>query len=315
MDPSPNLLPPSLQGLINTLTKLPVLLEHELNIYLQNTHSAVAPNSAAPATSKEEVMQIWQQVEDAKLELKLLTAAHNAKRDEMLKLEDSMLAADQQQRHLTAEAQASEIRWQRLEQDRLSFETQRAHLAEAQAEFSAREADITQRELRVASLSERFEGTRHWLENLMPGWLCEESISPWRDALMHDAQHANTSSNAAGLLFATLSLYSYAQRDTDARTVADALREVGRRLYAWIKECGHDDQLASQVAQSWADAINRECAGRCEVEVPVPGAPASNQTMNFRPRPGVSAQTVINVQFWCVRGAKREVIHRAEVTV
>jgi hypothetical protein len=298
-----------------------MLLEHELLLHLQRSQPAAAA-SAAPATSEHEVMQLWQQVEDAKRELQRITTEHHAKLDEMLKLEDNLAAADQQHRRITAETLAAEIRWQRLEQDLQSFETQRAQLAEAQAqaehahaELTARETAIAQREQQVAHLSERFEGTRHWLENLMPTWLADESIAPWRDALMHDAQHTSASSNAAGLLFATLSLYSYAQRDTDARAVADALREVGRRLYAWIKECGHDDQVAAQVAQSWADAINRECTGRCEVEVPVPGAPASNQVMNFRPRPGVSAQTVATVQFWCVRGAKREVIHRAEVTV
>lgn len=320
MESSSDALPPNLQSLLNELTKLPVLLEQEIVLHLQR--SEPTSTSTAPSASEHEVMQLWEQLEVAKRELQLIREEHQAVLENKNKWDQAVAEAAAQHRAITDEVQASEIRWQNLEQDRLSFETQRTQLAEAQAQLEhaigqldTRESCIARREQQVAQLAERFEGTRHWLENLMPGWLADEAIAPWRDALMNDAQHSSTSSNAAGLLFATLSLYSYAQRENDARAVADVLREVGRRLYAWVKECGHDDQLASQIAQTWADAINRECSGRCEVEVPVPGAPALNQTMNFRPRPGVSAQTVATVQFWCVRGAKREVIHRAEVNV
>ena len=116
-------------------------------------------------------------------------------------------------------------------------------------------------------------------------------------------------------LLGVASLPAYATSAVTGSGVFNALRDVSRRLFAWLKERNVSDYDASAVAQSWAEQINRECAGRCEIEVPVPGSPAQSQTMLYQPRPGVSAQSVLTVQSWCVRGAKREVIHRANVTV
>jgi hypothetical protein len=180
---------------------------------------------------------------------------------------------------------------------------------------SENETILAQRERSFHERAALLDGTRYWLESLLPTWLQEDDIAPWRDAMLEDAKHPSSSSTTAGLLFATLSLYTYAQRDTDARAVADALRDLGRRLFAWLKERNLGDYDASAVAQVIAEQINRECSGRCELEVPVPGSAAQNQTMLYQPRPGVSAQSVLTVQSWCVRGAKREVIHRATITV
>ncbi|MFO1437547.1 MAG: hypothetical protein U1F81_04440 [Verrucomicrobiaceae bacterium] len=326
-------LPPRLQDLLSQLSRVPAELEHELKYLLQAPPSApdarVAPPSDEVAQAEHKLTELWQEIQQADAELKQLTLKHDEKVQDLADLEDAIGRADAQHKSITAESAAAAVQIQRLaeEQQRIEFHrTQAQELAAAveaaKAETDAREHSLATREfevsLREQETSKRGEwlaATRHWLESLLPVWLQEEQIAPWRDALLDDAQHPRTASNAAGLLFANLSLYTYAHKDTDARAVADALRDVSRRLFAWLKERNVSDYDASAVAQSWAEQINRECAGRCEIEVPVPGSPAQSQTMLYQPRPGVSAQSVLTVQSWCVRGAKREVIHRANVTV
>ncbi len=289
------------------------------------------PSAPSPdvAKAEEDLTQLWQQIEQAKAELERLTAANDEQAADLEKWSNDIAKASEQHYRLTAEATAAEVQIHRLKEEQSQILAYRAQyeavieqagivqreLDAREQNVSANEAALTQREQIVNERAARLDGTRYWLESLLPTWLREDSIAPWRDAMMEDAQHPSASSTAAGLLFATLSLYTYAQRDTDARAVADALRDVGRRLFAWLKERNLGDYDASVVAQAMAEQINRECSGRCELEVPVPGSAAQNQTMLYQPRPGVSAQSVLTVQSWCVRGAKREVIHRATITV
>jgi|GEM_PF-4400643 len=337
-----NALPERLRTLLAQLTKMPFQIEQELDALLASSaappaaHQPVPPSNDAVAKVESELTELWREIEQAKSERNALTEQNdklNAKNEELAsglsQCEDAIAQADIQYKNLLAEGEAAKVQLQRFAEEQQQISFHRAQYQEvleraqaAQAESQAREQSLATaeralalREQRVNEQVERLEGTRYWLENLLPGWLREEGIAPWRDALMEDAQIERASSNTAGLLFATLSLYTYAQRDTDARAVADALRDVGRRLYAWLKERNMGDYDASSVAQAMAAHINRECAGRCELEVPVPGTPAQNQSMLYQPRPGVSAQSVISVQSWCVCGAKREVIHRATVTV
>lgn len=319
-------LPARLQDLLKQL-------EHELKYILQAQPSAPDPKIAAPSADVAQVenklMELWQETERAESRLREITARHDSTVADLERWTHDVGIASEQHQSITAEAAAAAVQIQRLadEQRRIDFQrTQAEELAAAveaaRAETDARDQSLTvresavsQREQDIAKRGEWLETTRYWLESLLPGWLQEEHIAPWRDAMLDDAQHPRTTSNAAGLLFANLSLYTYAQKETDARVVADALRDVSRRLFAWLKERSVSDLDACSVAQSWADQINRECAGRCEIEVPVPGSPAQSQTMLYQPRPGVSAQSVLTVQSWCVRGAKREVLHRANVTV
>lgn len=326
-------LPPRLQDLLSQLSRVPVQLEHELKYLLQAPPAAPDAKVVAPsgelAQVEDKLTELWREIEIADAQLKQLTTRHDEKVQDLADLEDAIAKADAQHKSISSEAAAAAVQIQRLaeEQRQIDFHrTQAQELAAAveaaKAELDAREQNlatresaVSQREQDITKRGEWLEATRYWLESLLPAWLQEEHIAPWRDAMLDDAQHPRTASNAAGLLFANLSLYTYAQKETDARVVADALRDVSRRLFAWLKERSLSDYDASAVAQSWAEYINRECAGRCEVEVPVPGSPAQSQTMLYQPRPGVSAQSVLTVQTWCIRGAKREVIHRANVTV
>lgn len=324
-----------LRVMLAQLNKLPYQIEQELETILAAHVVSPATSEATLAPSGDvikaeaELTELWQQIEKAKSELNSLTAKNEELGSGLSQCEDAIAKADLQHKQLIAENEAAKAQLQRASEAQRQIELQQAQYQEVvdraqalQAELHAREqailtaeSSLNEREKRITDRTARLEGTRYWLESLLPTWLQEESIAPWRDALLEDAQHPSVSSTSAGLLFATLSLYTYAQRDNDVRAVADALRDVGRRLFAWLKERNYGDYDASMIAQSLAEQINRECSGRCEIEVPVPGSPAQNQTMLYQPRPGVSAQSVIAVQSWCVRGAKREVIHRAAVTV
>jgi regulator of replication initiation timing len=340
-----NSLPERLRSLLAQLTKLPFQIEQEVETLMSVTvvpaalpiiHEPVPPQVDKVSKVESELEDLWQQIEIAKSELGLLTQrndALNAKNDELAtglsQCEDAIWQASETHRQLLSESEAARVQIHRFNEEqsqitacRSQYEAVIEQAARAQRELDAREQNISanesllaQREQTINERAARLDGTRYWLESLLPSWLQEENIAPWRDAMMEDAQNPSASSTAAGLLFANLSLYTYAQRDTDARAVADALRDVGRRLFAWLKERNMGEYDASNIAQAMAAHINRECAGRCELEVPVPGTPAQNQSMLYQPRPGVSAQSVLSVQSWCVRGAKREVIHRATVTV
>jgi len=155
-----------------------------------------------------------------------------------------------------------------------------------------------------------------WLRSLLPKWLSDEALLGLRARMIDNAKNdSGPLGMAAGLLMTTLSSYSFALRDSDLRNVANSIRDVGCRLFAWLRELQMPDSEATDLAKVIAVAINAETVGRCEIEVPMPGTPAHPQTMLFQPRQGSSEQTVLSVNAWCVRGPKREVIHRASVIV
>jgi hypothetical protein len=155
-----------------------------------------------------------------------------------------------------------------------------------------------------------------WLRSLLPRWLSHEALVGLRAKMLDHAKNdSGPLGMAAGLLMTTLASYSFALRDSDSRNVANSIRDVGHRLFGWSRELQMPDSEATDLAKLMAVAINSETVGRCEIEVPMPGTPAHPQTMNFQPRQGSSEQTVLSVHSWCVRGPKREVIHRASVIV
>jgi len=331
-----NTLPDRLRELLYQLTRVPVQIEQEIEslLALQTPPAASMPVlTSAPAPNvlkaEEDLTQLWQEIDQAKAELQRLNAKNQEQAADLERWEDDIAKAILQNQRLAADAATAEVQIHRFKEQEsqildyfAQYEAAVEQAGRVQKELDIRERKVSENETELAQREHSFneraalqDGTRRWLERLLPTWLEEEGIAPWKDAMMEDAKHLTTSSTTAGLLFFTLSLYTYAQRDTDARAVADALRDVGRRLFAWLKERNLGDYEASVVAQAMAEQINRECSGRCELEVPVPGSAAQTQTMLYQPRPGVSAQSVLTVQSWCVRGAKREVIHRASITV
>lgn len=155
-----------------------------------------------------------------------------------------------------------------------------------------------------------------WLRSLLPKWLSNEDLLGPRARMLDNAKtDSGPLGMAAGLLMTTLASYSFALRDSDSRNVANSIRDVGNRLFGWSRELQMPDLEATDLAKLLAVAINAETVGRFEIEVPMPGTPAHPQTMLFQPRQGSSEQTVLSVHSWCVRGPKREVIHRASVIV
>jgi DNA repair exonuclease SbcCD ATPase subunit len=182
------------------------------------------------------------------------------------------------------------------------------------ARLDALKLELKAKENDVAKWSAAAAAASHLKEKLWPGWLRAGSLATWEEKL-EAAISSGAATPTAALLFAAIHGYTAAIKDADLKLLHDSLREVSRRLLAWLKENGLDESAVVETAGQWAAEINRECQPRAEVEIPVLGAPATNQWMIFRPRPGVNSPDVLTVQTWCVRNAQKQPIHRAEITV
>lgn len=192
---------------------------------------------------------------------------------------------------------------------------QRADELKAEAaRLDALKLELKAKENDVAKWSAAAAAANCVKEKLWPDWLRAGSLAAWEEKL-EAAISSGAATPAAALLFAAIHGYTAATKDSDLKLLHDSLREVSRRLFPWLKENGLDDNAVVETAGHWAAEINRECQPRAEVEIPVLGAPATNQWMIFRPRPGVNSPDVINVQTWCVRNAQKQPIHRAEISV
>lgn len=183
-------------------------------------------------------------------------------------------------------------------------------LAEEKDKALARESQSLER---CEELQKRNVVNQVFLDRLWPHWLRADEMGEWKMQIESEIAGDNSSA-AAGLLFAALHSFSAALLDEDPKSLHDSLRDVGRRLYAWLRELGRSAEEASDIAEKWALSINQECRGSVEVEVPVPGHAANNQWMIFQPRGG-SSPDVLSVRSWCVRDALKRPVHRAEVTV
>lgn len=151
------------------------------------------------------------------------------------------------------------------------------------------------------------------LNRCWPEWIKSNSLAEWYEILYHEVADPS-SPPSVGLLFAALHTSNAALCDNDPKTLHDSLRDVGRRLFAWLRELDKSEIDAANIAEKWAQVINAHCTGRGEVEVPVPGCEANNQWMIFQPRGG-SSPDVVSVRTWCVRDAQKRPVHRAEITV
>lgn len=192
---------------------------------------------------------------------------------------------------------------------------QRADELKAEAaRLDALKLELKAKENDVAKWSAAAAAANHLKEKLWPDWLRAGSLASWEEKL-EAAISSGAATPAAALLFAAIHGYTAATKDSDLKLLHDSLREVSRRLFPWLKENGLDDNAAIETAGQWAAEINRECQPRAEVEIPSLGAPATNQWMIFRPRPGVNSPDVLSVQTWCVRNAQKQPIHRAEISV
>lgn len=151
------------------------------------------------------------------------------------------------------------------------------------------------------------------LARLWPAWLLSPELKQWKERLELDVFNPEAPPSF-GLLFAAIHTYTAALRDPDARFLLDALRELGRRLYQWLKDLNPDEMAVAEHVEVWAAAINTECEGRSSLQVANPGTQANNKWMVFAPRGG-SSPDVVSVRSWCVVDQQGRPIHRAEVVV
>jgi len=186
-----------------------------------------------------------------------------------------------------------------VQRQKLELEDAKVKLEEKQTELES---------CRKTAETDKFILSRCW-----PEWMKSNTLSEWRTGIETALTDAS-SPTSVGLLFAALHASNAAFRDDDPKTLHDSLREVGRRLYGWLRDLGKSDEDAAIVAEKWGQAINSNCSGRGEVEIPIPGHAANNQWMIFQPRGG-SSPDVVSVRTWCVRDAQKRPVHRAEVTV
>lgn len=187
-------------------------------------------------------------------------------------------------------------------------------LRQLQEENARAAADLESKRAEFEDYRRAGEKASVLLRSIWPQWMRDDPVAEWKARIESRIFGADAAASL-GLLFAALHTYSAAVRDLDPRTLHDALRDVGRRLYAFLRESQSASETeCAQVAEQWAAAINQECAGRGEVEVPVPGNAANSQWMIFQPRGG-SSPDVTSVRSWCVRDAQKRPVHRAEVIV
>ena len=299
--------------------------------------TAFAETREKLASVHGELTEITQQRDQAQSDLEGLAGNLAQQQARLEEVSQEIIAAK------AAAADAAELKREteadiaRLKQDAASAQNELKQLSSRRAELEAElteagalisEAEQIRKSKQAAekSLAEleghraEFEGYRRagesarlFLERLWPEWLLTGALAEWKSRI--EAAVADAASPPSfGLLFASVHSYNAALRDSDPKTLLDGLRDVGRRLYAWLRDLRQSDADAAHVAEQWAQAINIDCAGRGEIEVPIPGNAANNQWMIFQPRGG-SSPDVASVRSWCVRDAQKRPVHRAEVTV
>ena len=289
--------------------------------------AAAIPAPAPPAVAEEADLELEKRrIEVKELEARAKQAQANL--DEA-NLSQNALEEDQKATRREMESEAaklSELRSKLPKAEELIKVAAQHEATAAQLELRKQEIDAfaekldqQRRELEakaadVARWSAAFKEANHLKEKLWPDWLRAGNLTVWKEKL-EAAISSGNATPAAALLFASLHGYTAATKDSDLKLIHDSLREVSRRLFSWLKENALNDHDAVETAGQWAAEINRECQSRAEVEIPALGAPATNQWMIFRPRPGVNSPDVASVQTWCVRNAQKQPVHRAEVIV
>jgi len=206
----------------------------------------------------------------------------------------------------------------RLESDALRKEaanlTQRIQQMQGEADLlESRRRDLELREGEAQRGREEGIHANQLLGRIWPGWMKSPGLQKWKERLEHDV-FSPEAPPSFGLLFAAIHTYNAALRDPDSRFLLDALRELGRRLYQWLRDLNLDEMAVAEHVETWAAAINTECEGRSSLLVAIPGTQANNKSMVFAPRGG-SSPDVVSARSWCVVDQQGRPIHRAEVVV
>lgn len=200
-----------------------------------------------------------------------------------------------------------------LNNDILASETRLQAMLAQEKSCRERELRIEQREAEVTVAWERTQHAAELLAKLWPDWLSSDSMKGWKAAI-EEGVYSSSAAPSFQLLFAAVHNYRAAQRDPDGRILLDAIRDLGRRLYQWLRDLDKSEEAMAEIAETWASAINSECGERGAVQVAIPGNPANNKWMNFTPKAG-SSPDVATVRSWCVSDNQGRPIHRAEIAV
>jgi hypothetical protein len=282
-------------------------------------HGGITPNDSAVdlvADLNEDVEKAQQELDQLVLALvetdSKLEAAHNA----LTSTQQAMEELEEQKAKLKTEVKAFERtmeQFQILQQERSAVEEHLQAMKSEEVNLEAKSRLLASREDELGIGLEQVKDAGELLRRLWPEWLCGEDLKHWRELIEKDVFSAN-SPPSFSLLFAAIHNYNASLCDPDNRILLDALRDLGRRLYQWLKDLGKSEESTADVAEAWAASINAECEERCSIQVAIPGNPASNKWMSFTPRSG-SAPDVASVRSWCVSDNQGRPIHRAEVVV
>jgi DNA repair exonuclease SbcCD ATPase subunit len=291
---------------------------------LRERQAAIETANQARAAAEKELATALVAADQtrAAVEKELEVAIETANRSRAVAEND--LEAARERLH-AAEAEVAnadaELEKRRAQREEVEQAVAEAHGVIAQAEpvrrnkadVEAKLAALAAKEAEYLGYRENHEAAQRLLARLWPDWLRDGALTSWREEIERAQFQADAPASAA-LLFAALHGYRAALRETsDTRALLDAVREVARRLYQWLKDLGKTETEAAEIAQLWAAGINRECEGKAEVEVPLPGDPADATWMSFRPGAG-GTPVVLSVQTWCVRDAQKRPLNKALIT-
>lgn len=274
------------------------------------------PEAALIAELNEQVEKAQQELDQLVLALSEKDAKLEAARNALSTTERNLEEMEKRKARLATEVEAFERtrqQFQVLQQERAEVEGHLRAMKSEEAGFEAKSRLLASREEELRIGLEKVEHAGELLRKLWPEWLRGENLKHWKELIERDVFAAN-SPPSFSLLFAAIHNYNASLRDPDSRILLDALRDLGRRLYQWLKDLGKSEESIAEIAEGWASAINTECEGRCAIQVAVPGNPANNKWMSFTPRSG-SAPDVASVRSWCVSDNQGRTIHRAEVAV
>ena len=282
-------------------------------------HGGIDPNDQATASVadlNEDVEKAQQELDQLVLELGEKDAKLEAARNALAATELFLEELESQKTQLTTEVEAFERtkeQFQILQKERSAVEEHLRAMKSEEAELEAKSRLLSSREEEVRIGLEKAENAGELLNKLWPEWLCSEDLKHWKELIERDVFSSNAPPSFS-LLFAAIHNYNASLRDPDNRIFLDALRDLGRRLYQWLRDLGKSEGAIAEVAEAWAAAINAECEERCSIQIAVPGNPANNKWMSFTPKGG-SSPDVANVRSWCVSDNQGRPIHRAEVVV
>jgi hypothetical protein len=275
------------------------------------------------ATAVASLAELNEEAGKAQQELDQIILALDTKETELATARNSLITYQQEVKELgerksqlaksIEEMERTNEQLQLAKEECAKLEARLKVLQSEESVIEAKSRQIASREDALRTGFEEVKQTEELMRKLWPFWLCAEDLKQWKEQIERDVFLDNALPSFC-LLFAAIHNYNASLRDPDNRIFLDALRDLGRRLYQWLKDLGKSEESTAEIVEAWAVAINTECGDRCSIQVAVPGNPANNKWMSFTPRGG-SAPDVTIVRSWCVSDNQGRPIHRAEVAV